>query len=103
MTRDRNLDDDAFSRFQPQERGRFGENEERERPKQITGKSDVIDVAGVLFHEAGKAILFGDTADRAKAVWLPKSLIEVVNDDITNRRFVTVTLPRRLAKEKGLI
>jgi hypothetical protein len=103
MTRDRNPDDDTFSRFEPRDRGRFGENEERSPPKAITGKSDVIDVAGVLFHETAKAILFSDTADRAKAVWLPKSLIEFVSDDVTNRRFITVTLPQRLAKEKGLI
>ncbi len=65
-------------------------------------RREIIDVAGVMFSETDKAILFGDTADRAKAVWLPKSQVEVEHDGGQDR-FVTVTLPEWLAKDKGLI
>ena len=65
-------------------------------------KSELVDVAGCLHHETDKAILFSDTADKKDAVWLPKSQVEFVHDG-GQERFVTVTLPEWLAKEKGLI
>lgn len=40
--------------------------------------------------------------DLTNAVWLPKSQVEVEHDG-GQERFVTVTLPEWLAKEKGLI
>lgn len=65
-------------------------------------KSDLIDIAGVLHAETAMAILFSDTAHKEDAVWLPKSQIEIEHDG-GRRGFVTVTLPERVAKEKGLI
>ena len=65
-------------------------------------KSDIIDIAGVIHAETGKAILFSDTAHKEDAVWLPKSQIEIEHDG-GRRDFVTVTMPERVAKEKGLI
>ena len=65
-------------------------------------KSDLVDIAGVLHAETTMAILFSDTSHREDAVWLPKSQIEIEHDG-GRRAFVTVTLPERLAKEKGLI
>lgn len=65
-------------------------------------KSDLIDIAGVIHAETALAILFSDTAHREDAKWLPKSQIEIEYDG-GRRNFVTVTLPERLASEKGLI
>lgn len=65
-------------------------------------KSDIIDIAGVIHAETARAILFSDTAHKEDAVWLPKSQIEIKHDG-GRRSFVTVTLPERVAKEKGLI
>lgn len=62
-------------------------------------KSDLIDISVVLVHETDKAVLIdhGGTAN----VWLPKSAIEIERD--ANGRTHTVTLPERLANEKGLL
>ncbi|HHY50229.1 MAG TPA: hypothetical protein GYA10_10835 [Alphaproteobacteria bacterium] len=65
-------------------------------------KSDLVDIAGVIFTETERAVLFSDTAHRANAVWLPKSQIEIAQDGY-RRDFVTVTVPERLAIEKGLV
>jgi len=66
------------------------------------GDSELVDIAGCLHHETDKAILFSDTADEKDAVWLPKSRCEYQRDG-GQERFVTVTMPEWLAKEKGLI
>ena len=65
-------------------------------------KREIIDIAGCLHEETEKAILFSDTANKEDAVWLPKSQVEVEHDG-GQERFVTVTLPEWLAKDKGLI
>jgi hypothetical protein len=72
-------------------------------------RSDLIDIACKVRRETEKAIAVADgtteeTVDphtgvireREKFFWLPKSMVEV-NDD------GTVTMPERLASEKGLI
>lgn len=64
-------------------------------------KSDLVDIAGVQHAETEKAILFSDTANKEDAVWLPKSMIEIEHDG--HRNFITVTMPERLALDKGLI
>ncbi len=64
-------------------------------------KSDLVDVAVVRHAETEKAILVSETGERDKAVWLPKSQIEIENDG--HKNFVTVTMSERLALDKGLI
>lgn len=72
------------------------------------------DLTMVLHYDTGKAVLVSDTGEESRAVFLPRSQIEVVNDGKTgpavNKRgetvwlpIVTVTVPEWLAKEKGLI
>lgn len=63
-------------------------------------KSDLLDISVQLHHETDKAILVSDDGDRDKAVWLPKSQVELEH---TSDRIVTVTLPEWLAHDKGLI
>lgn len=65
-------------------------------------KRELIDIAGCLHAETDKAILFSDTADKKDGVWIPKSQCEFEHDG-GQARFITVTLPEWLAKEKGLI
>jgi len=65
-------------------------------------KSDLIDIAGVIHAETAAAILFSETAHREDAKWLPKSQIEISHDG-GRRSFVTVTMPERLAIEKGFV
>jgi hypothetical protein len=59
--------------------------------REPAGKSDIIDIAGEIQTE--KAIQF---YDGKVTVWLPRSQIEIGDDG-------TVAMPRRLAKDKGLI
>lgn len=65
-------------------------------------KSDLVDIAGVKHAETAAAILFSDTAHREDAKWLPKSQIEFVHRG-GRADFVTVTMPERLAIEKGFV
>jgi hypothetical protein len=104
MTRDRNLDDDAFSRFQPRERGRFGENEFADDSPTKAARSNLVDLDLILYNDnpAKKAIavsLKGGAPFEAW-VWLPRSKIEY---EKRPRGMVHVALPENLAKEKGLI
>lgn len=63
-------------------------------------KSDVIDVAVHLHARTEKAILVSDSGDKAKAVWLPLSQIEI---EEKGGGVGEITLPEWLALEKGLI
>lgn len=64
-------------------------------------KSDVIDLVLQLKHETDLAILVYED-DPLKAEWLPRSVVEVSYGD-PSPGFVTVTLPERLAIQKGLV
>lgn len=63
-------------------------------------KSNLIDLTLRWHHETAKAILVSDDGDREKAVWLPKSVVEVEDK---GRGIVVVTLPEPLAIDKGLV
>lgn len=60
----------------------------------ISGRSDIVDIAGELRRETDKAFLI---FDGDQEVWLPKSLVEY---DAGDRIF---SMPEWLAKDKGLI
>ncbi len=77
-------------------------------------KSDLVDITAALIHATPAAVLISASGEEAKAVWLPKSRIEVHetgkstqttlrNGQIVMLPVVEVTLPQRLAAEKGLI
>jgi hypothetical protein len=59
----------------------------------------IIDIEGMVHNQTEKAILFSNDGNRANAVWLPLSQIEV---GYAHPIWV-VTLPEQLALEKGLI
>lgn len=62
-------------------------------------RSNLVDISVVLVHQTEKAVLVDAGGDRN--VWLPRSAIEIECD--ANGKTWTVTLPERLAMEKGLI
>ena len=64
-------------------------------------KSDLTDISCFFHHETDRAILVSDDGDEAKAVWVPKSQVEVCQTD--DPRIVTVTLPEWLAQQRGLM
>jgi hypothetical protein len=64
-------------------------------------KSNLIDLVVEITHETDKALLVHD-GDKSKAVWLPKSAVEVSLDDPIPG-VATITLPEPLAIEKGLV
>lgn len=63
-------------------------------------RSDLIDLTMHLHHETDKAVLVSDDGDRTKAVWLPKAAVEI---ERTSKAIVVVTIPERLAIERGLV
>ena len=60
-------------------------------------RSDLIDIVIVIMIKRPNAIL---VSDGTKQAWLPRSQIEIENEDL---KFSTVTLPEWLAIEKGLV
>lgn len=82
----------------------FGQQLHTER--EIEGE----EYAGIVKHETDRAILFFTGED---TVWLPRAAIHVEQTGAATRRFTgrtvgitypaTVTIPDRLAREKGLI
>ena len=67
-------------------------------------KSDLVDLTLHLHHETALAVQVSDNGDRKRAVWLPKSQIEI-DRAIVNRgdMYVVVTLPEWLATREGLV
>lgn len=68
-------------------------------------RSNLIDIEVIIHCETSPgcadkgAIFVSDDGDEAKAVWLPKSAIEIEYKQNTS----IVTLPERLAIDKGLV
>jgi Arc/MetJ family transcription regulator len=62
-------------------------------------RSNIIDIDVLLLTETEKAVRVA-VSEEAVGVWLPKSLIEI---ERTKRGTCSITLPERIALEKGLI
>jgi hypothetical protein len=89
---------DSFDLFQPRDRGRFGDNEYSNPRVNAGAKSTLVDLDLSYCGQTSKAV--GVKAGGSEWIWLPKSQIEF---EMTGTRTVRVTLPRWLAKEKGLV
>lgn len=63
-------------------------------------KSNIIDLDGAIEARTDRAVLF-HTGNKEEAAWLPLSQVEVAETGVGG--IFTVTLPERLAQEKGLI
>jgi hypothetical protein len=77
-------------------------------------KSTLVDLMLAKHHQTEKEVLVSDTGEEAKAVWLPLSRVDI--EDARNitkgklesgqtvtLRMIVVTMPERLAIEKGLV
>lgn len=64
-------------------------------------KSGLTDLELMIHHETEKAILVSNDGNRDAAQWLPKSRVQL-EEPITIGKAQIVTLPQRLAEEKGL-
>ena len=65
-------------------------------------KSTVIDLSVMLHHRTDKAVLVSDDGDKASAVWVPLSQVEI-DDDAMPGETVEIVIPEWLAQERGLI
>ena len=98
---------DSFDRFQPRDRGRFGDNESTSSNRVV--KSDLVDLDLYLLNDNPSkkaiAVALALPCPFDKWIWLPRSLIEFERTG-TGRggaKLCRVTLPEGIAKEKGLI
>lgn len=88
---------DTFDRFQPPERGLFGDNESVRGNESV--KSDLVDL--LLHYRSEKPLALAvSQLDSQEWIWLPKSQIEFVRKP---QGQVSVTMPQWLAKDKGLV
>jgi len=62
-------------------------------------KSDLVDLEMKIHGESQAAVLASDDGEKTKAVWLPKSQIEI---EPTQSGTYIVTMPAWLAEEKDL-
>lgn len=98
---------DSFDIFSPRDRGRFGDNESADDSRVV--KSDLVDLDLLLHNDnpSKKAIAVSLNAATPfeRWTWLPRSLIEVerTGEGVGRCPSIRVTLPEKLAKEKGLI
>lgn len=95
---------DLYDAFKPKDRGMFGENEcgnDSDSPTKAA-RSNLVDLKLPYRNETERAVGVTDPAreNSQEIIWLPKSQIEFQK---LSPFFVEVTLPRWLAKEKGLI
>jgi hypothetical protein len=92
-------DVDEFMRERNEARGRFGEEPIRGND---SVRSDLVDLTLQLRFERPSSIAVSDPVKpRATPwTWLPRSQIEIEKKSAS---VVVVTLPKRLAREKGLI
>ena len=63
-------------------------------------KSDIIDIEVQIKHRTDRAVLV-ETDRTAEPTWLPLSVIEI--DPVARYGLHTVTLPERVAADRGLI
>jgi len=64
----------------------------------------LYDMVVFVHHETDLAVLVSEDGDRKRAVWLPKSQIEIAKKAIVNGvLYHDLTLPEYLAIEKGLV
>jgi hypothetical protein len=63
-------------------------------------RSTLVDLEVVIKQRTPKAIRVDHADSNSEDVWLPLEAVEI---EETGRLAVTITLPRRLAEEKGLL
>lgn len=77
-------------------------------------KSRMCELAVVMHYDTGKALFVSATGEEARAVWIPRSQVEVYDEGKTSpairkdgqrttRPLICLVIPEWLAKEKGLV
>lgn len=89
---------DTVDMFRDKDRGRFDDNESVRGNDSV--RSDLVDLTLTLRNDRKPLAIAVSKPDSREWVWLPKSRIEYRTVGGAN---VEVTLPARLAREKGLI
>jgi hypothetical protein len=97
---------DTFDHFQPRERSLFGDNERRSDDR--VERVNLCDLDLFCHNDNPTKQAIAVSTDRltpfAQWKWLPRSVIEYeTTGSVRNCATVRVTLPERVAKEKGLI
>lgn len=90
---------DTFDMFERPSRGRFGDNESESVRGNDSVRSDLVDLA-LIYRDQRPLALAVSEPGKLKWIWLPKSKIEF---EKTSAFEVKVTMPRWLAKDKGLV
>lgn len=65
-------------------------------------RSDLTDIEVMIHFDTEKAVLVSTDGLRSSAVWLQKRLVEF-EEPIRFGKAQIITLPQRLAEEKGLV
>lgn len=65
-------------------------------------KSNLTDLELMVHHWTDKAVLVSADGNREAAQWLPKSQIELEEEPCAGKAQI-ITLPQRLAEDKGLV
>lgn len=90
---------DTFDRFQPRERGRFGDNESDDRVERV----ELVRRNLVWRMDKGGATAFSREAGSGQQwIWLPRSQIRINEVSRGPVPWCEVFLPRWLAEKKGL-
>jgi hypothetical protein len=77
-------------------------------------KSTLVDLMLAKHHQTEKDVLVSETGEETRAVWLPLSRVEIEDARNTAKgklkggqtvtlQMIVVTMPERLAMEKGLV
>ena len=64
-------------------------------------RSDLTELSLFRIRETERAVLVSDDGSGDSGVWLPKAAIEI--EETAKQDVILVTLPERLAIEKGLV
>jgi hypothetical protein len=97
---------DTFDHFQLRDRGLFGDNERRSDDR--VERVNLCDLDLFCHNDNPSKQAIAVSTDMAtpfdRWIWLPRSLIEYERTGaVRNVTTVRVTLPEKLAKEKGLV
>lgn len=65
-------------------------------------RRDIVDLELMIHHQTVAAVLVSTDGNRAGAVWLPKAQVDF-DEDLQMGKAQIVTMPQRLAEEKGLV
>lgn len=65
-------------------------------------RSDLVDLEMTLHHQTDRAVLVSDSGNPKDAVWIPKSVCEIAPAGKPGSSIYTVTMPERIAIDRGL-